>query len=214
MTRNSKTFEVTKGYEIHVTGRNVQVTDSMKDYAVEKIQKIERFSDRIIDAAVTMDIQKLDHKVDIVLKVNHWTIKGSATTTQMYASIDQAVHKIERQLQRYKTKMQEHQAKGVKVIDMTVNVIERPLPTDIEEVNEAIDAENRRRDESQMRPHKIVSRETRPLKTLTYDEAIMKLELSGDLFILFRCENDQKLKVMYRRTDGHFAVLEPEAEAG
>ncbi len=211
MSRSTKTFDAAKGYEIHVTGRNVQVTDSMKDYAVEKIQKIERFSERIIDATVIMDIQKLDHRVDIILKVNHWTIKSSAVTTQMYASIDQAVHRIERQLQRYKTRIQEHQAKGVKVIDMTVNVIERPEPSDIDEVNEAIESENRRREESQMRVHKVVARETRPLKTLSNDEAIMKLELSGDLFILFRCENDQKLKVMYRRADGNFGVLEPEA---
>ncbi len=211
MSRDAKnTMESARAYNIHVTGRNVHVTQPMKDYAIEKISKVERFSDRILEVTVTMDIQRIDHKVDITMKVNHWLIKASATTTQMYASIDQAVHKLERQLNRFKKRIQEHQAKGVKVIDMNVNVIERPF-NDIEEVNDAIESENRRRAEVQLHPHKIVARETRPLKTLTYDEAIAKMELAGDLFLLFRCESDQQLKVMYRRTDGNFGVLEPES---
>ncbi|MDP1835656.1 MAG: ribosome-associated translation inhibitor RaiA [Chlamydiales bacterium] len=210
MARNAKILEANKGFNITVTGRNVHVTEPMKDYALEKISKIERFSDRIIDAMVTMDIQKLDHKVDIVLKVNHWIIKSSAVTTQMYASIDEAVHKLERQLQRHKKRIQEHQAKGLRVIDMNVNVIQSPY-TDLDEINDEIDAENRRRESNNMQPHHIVARETRALKTLSYEEAMTKMELSRDLFLVFRNEQDQKLKVMYRRSDGHFGVQEPEA---
>ncbi len=117
MSRNAKnTMESTKAYNIHVTGRNVHVTQPMKDYAIEKISKIERFSDRIIEVTVTMDIQRIDHKVDISMKVNHWLIKVSATTTQMYASIDEAVHKLERQLNRFKKRIQEQQAKGLRLL--------------------------------------------------------------------------------------------------
>ncbi len=210
MTRSTKTVEDTKGYNITVTGRNVQVTDAMKDYAIEKISKIDRLSERVIDVAVTMDIQKLDHKVDIVLKVNNWIIKSSASTTQMYASIDEAVHKMERQLYRHKNRIQDHHAKSTKEVDMNVNVIRRPEYADLDEINDDIEAETRRRQESAMRPHHIVASETKPLKTLSYDEAVVKMELSGDIFLVFRCENDQKLKVMYRRNDGHYGVLEPE----
>ena len=211
MARDSKTSEATKGYNITVTGRNVHVTDAMKDYALDKVSKVERFSDRIIDVQIIMDVQRIDHKCDIILKVNHWIIKSSAVTTQMYASIDEAVHKLESQLRRHRKKLQEHQAKGVKVIDMAVNVLARPNYDELEAINEQIEEENIRQRFEQISPHKIVARETRPLKTLTYDEAMVKLELSGDLFLLFRCESDQKLKVIYRRTDGNYGVLEPES---
>ena len=103
MTDKTKTDH----YSISVTGRHVQVTDAMKQYAIEKVSKIERFSDRIIDVQVTMDIQKLDHIVDIVVKVNHTLIKSHATTTDMYASINTAVQKLERQVRRYKKRLQE-----------------------------------------------------------------------------------------------------------
>lgn len=198
-------------WDIAVTGKNVQVTEAMKQYAIEKVSKIERFSHRIIDVKVTMDIQKLDHRVDIVLKVDHIKIKSQAISENMYTSIDKAIHRILEQLRRYKTKIRDHQTKGIKSVDMNVNVIRPSLIADILETNEDIEAENQRRLIEEYRPHEIVSKETLPLKVLSYEDAVMKMELSGDVFMVFRSEQDKKLKVIYRRNDGNFGVIEPEA---
>lgn len=202
---------VGEGYNIQVTGRNVLVTDPMKDYAIEKISKIEKFSPRIMDVMVLMDIQKLDHRVDIVMKVDHIKIKSQATTTDMYASIDKAVTKIENQLRRYKRRIREHAAKALNFIDMNVNVYKKPDEAELLDVNLDIEDESQRRMFDSYRPHEIVRRETKPLKTLTRDEAIMKMELSDDAFLIFRSEEDQKLKVIYRRKDNNFGVIEVEA---
>ena len=210
MSRKTTTVTSSQGYNITVQGRHVQVTDAMKDHVIEKLSKLEKFSDRIIEVTVTMDIQKLDHRVDIVMKVNHWTIKASAVTTEMYASIDQAVHKLEKQVRRYKKKIQDHQARGLKVVDLTVNVLRKPELDEVELVNEQIEEENRRKELEELRPHEVVDTETRPLKILTTDEAIAKMELSGDRFLLYRCEEDQKLKVIYRRTDENYGIIEAE----
>lgn len=211
MSRKSKALEfVNDTYTINVTGRNVQVTEPMKNYAVEKISKIERFSHRIIDVVVTMDIQKLDHRVDIVLKVDHVKIKSSAVTNDMYASVDLAVDRLLERLRRYKTRINDHQARGVKSIDLRVNVIEPHAKDDVEDVNEEIEKENQRQLIKQYR-HKVIREKTLPLKSLNLDEAMMKMELTDDAFLLFRSEEDQKLKVIYRRPqDGHFGVIEPE----
>lgn len=202
---------VDEGYKIHVTGRNVLVTDAMKDYAMEKVSKIEKFSHRIIDVVVTMDIQKLDHRVDIVMKVDTIKIKSQAASTDMYASIDKAVSKIENQLRRYKTRLKEHSAKALNVIDMNVNVFKKPPEAELLDVNLDIEDENQRKLYESYQPQEIVSRETKPLKTLTLDEAMMKMVLSGDKFLIFRGEEDQKLKVIYLRKDGHFGVIDIEA---
>lgn len=200
-----------EGYKIHVTGRDVLVTDAMKDYAIEKLSKIERFTSRIIDVHVTMDIQKLDHRVDIVIKVDHVKIKSSATSTDMYASLDRAVEKIEKQLRRYKTRIREHTAKPINIVDLKVNVYKRPEEEEIEDFNIDIEDQNREDLVERYRPHDIVKQETVPLKTLTFDEAIMKMELSLDSFLLFRHEEDQKLKVIYRRNDENYGVIEVES---
>ena len=197
-----------EGYKIHVTGRDVLVTEAMKNYAIEKISKIERFSSRIIDVVVTMDIQKLDHRVDIVLKVDHIKIKSQAASTDMYASIDRAVEKIENQLRKYKSRIQEHTAKGLNVIDLKVNVLKRPEEQELLDINLDIEEENRQHLVKDYTSHQIVSQETRPLKTLSIDEAVMKIELSADTFLIFRAEEDKKLKVIYRRKDNHFGIIE------
>lgn len=198
-----------EGYDVSVTGRNVEITDAMKDYAVEKVSKMERFSQRIISVHVIMEVQKLLHKVDIVMKVDNIKIKSSAISPDIYASIDEAAHKLQTQLVRYKQRIQDHHFKPTKEVDMEVNVL-RPLSDqELAEINEEIDYENRQNIIKRYAPKQIVSKDTKPLKQLTNNEAMLKLELSGDPFLLFLCEEDRRLKLIYRRKDGNYGIIEP-----
>ncbi|MGK5594158.1 MAG: ribosome hibernation-promoting factor, HPF/YfiA family [Parachlamydiaceae bacterium] len=211
MSRKAKALEfVNDQYDIGITGRNVLVTDAMKNYALEKLSKVERISPRIVEMNLVMDIQRVDHRVDIVAKINNLKIKSQAVTDDMYASIDKAVDKLEAQLLKYKNKIQDHHARGVKSIDMNVNVIQPHRNDATVEVNDEIEDENFRQEVDSYRPHAIVAKETRPLKYLTYDEAIMKMELSQDAFLIFINEADRKTKVIYRRKDGNYGIIEPE----
>jgi putative sigma-54 modulation protein len=206
MNRKAKALEFSDAaYNIQITGRHVEITESMKDYAIDKISKIERFMNRIIDVNVIMDIQRMDHRVDIILKAGNTKITSKASTTDMYVSIDQAVDKLETQLLRYKSKLQDHHAKGHAILNMNVNVLS---PPEFEEELE-IEEDSNEHELTRFKPHRVVKQETRPLKILTYDEAIMKMELSGDAFMVFKCEEDQKLKVIYRRKDENYGIIEP-----
>lgn len=112
MNRKEKALEFADTeYHLHITGRHIEVTDAMKDYALEKLSKIERIMDRIIDINVIMDIQKLDHHVEIILKAGSLKITSSASSTDMYASIDQAIKKLETQVLHYKSKANDHHIK-------------------------------------------------------------------------------------------------------
>jgi len=206
LTRKQRIAEFDHGYNIHVTGRHIHVTDAMKAYAEEKLAKLERLGDRIIDIVVTMDIQKLEHRVDIVMKYAHTLIKSHAATTDMYASIDLAIHKLESQLKRYKTRLKQHHAKGHPVDEMSVTVYS-PI-VDEQEVNEWIDSENEKNSHTLLNPHEIVKIETQHLKILTDDEAIMKMELSGASAMVYKHEESRKLKVIYRRDDGNYGVIQ------
>lgn len=212
MSRKSKAAEfVDEAYNITITGRNVVITDAIRDYAIEKISKIERFSNRIIDIVVTMDVRKLEQRVDIVLKVDHIKINSQGVSDDLYASIDKAVHKLETQLLRYKDKLHDHQTKGVSAIDMKVNVLRSATEQELLDVNDEIEEESRHRLMDKYTPHTIVSKETRPLRTLTDGEAIMKMDLSNDAFLIYRSEETMKIRVIYRRNDGDFGVIEPES---
>ena len=109
MSHKEKALEFADdSYRIHVTGRHVEVTDAMKNYAVEKLSKIERIMDRIIDVTIVMDTQKVDHIVEITMKAGNTRMSSSATSTDMYASIDQAIKKLEAQVLHYKSKLNDH----------------------------------------------------------------------------------------------------------
>jgi putative sigma-54 modulation protein len=206
--QKAKEFEGQK-YELHIVGRNVMVTEAMKAYAQEKLSKLEKFTtSRIIDVAVTMDIQKLVHRVDILVKVDHTQLLSHASSSDMYASIDQAVDKIEGQLRRYKAKVREHQSEDLATIDLKVNVLRRPKEEELLDVNLDIEEENNRRLVEKYRPHEIVSQETLSLKMLTYDEAIAKMEKTVEPFLLFRNEADLSINAIYRRKDGNYGVVE------
>lgn len=210
MSRKTKAAEfVEEGWDVQITGRNVLVTDPMKDYAMEKISKIERLSSRIVDVNVTMDILRFEHRVDIVVKVDNLKIKSHAVSDNMYASIDLAVAKLLEQLRRYKTRIQDHQSINHEEVAMQVDIY--AAPSDEQLVNDEIEAENARIESERFELHKIVAQETRQLRTLTHDDAIIKMELSGDNFMIFKSEEDRKLKVIYRRKDGNYGVISAEA---
>lgn len=202
--------EEAQGYNINITGRHVAVTEAMKNYAWEKISKLERFHTHIIEVQITLDIQKIEHICTIILKWNHFKVKVQASSSDMYVSIDKAMERMQSKLRRWKKRIQMHHHKGVNVVDMHVNVLQRPFD-EIEEFNEEIEDAKRKEMEAALLPPKVIGRDTRVLKDLTISEAMMKMELSEDPFLIFRDEKDHTLKVMYRREDGNFGVIETQS---
>jgi putative sigma-54 modulation protein len=214
MSQKSKIAAFTEeAYRVTVTGRHVQVTEPMKDYAIDKLLKLERFSPRLIDIYVTMDIQKLEHRVDVVMQYDTLKIKTHAVSGDMYSSVDLVVNKLKSQIRKYKDQIQEHHFKNQKSEEMNVKVIRAAgREAELRDFNQEIEEANSEALVKNYLLHKVVAQEKKLLKTLRMDEALMKMELSGDHFLLFRSEEDpkKKLKVLYRKTDGEYGLIEPE----
>ncbi len=208
MTKSSQKFD-DQEYTISVVGKNIEITKPIRDYIEEKIAKIEALSTDIIDVKVRLDVQKLNHMVDIFLKFSHFRVNVRAITENMYSAIDKSFEKLYTKLRKWKSRIQDHHNKGVAVTEMEVNVLEH-AQHEIEDINqEIIDANNDNLQKDYALP-KVVKKKKRPLKTLTIDEAVMKMELSDDNFKVYRSEEDQALKVIYRRRDGSYGVISPE----
>ncbi len=197
------------GYKLTFIGRGVQVTEAMKNYFNDKFSKIERFHDHIMDVHVTMEIHREEQCVSIVIKLEHFFIKVSATCSDIYASIDHAIERLHEKMRRWRSRIQDHTAKKLSVVDMQVNVLRRPYNL-LEEVNGEIEAETRKEKEKIFHIPKVIANDKMPLKTITTNEAIMKMELSDDPFLIFVGEEDRKLKVIYRRQDGDYGIVLPQ----
>lgn len=198
-----------EGYNISIVGKNVQITDAMRNYIMEKLSKVERITPHIIDLIVALDIQKLAHTVSMVIKFSNVHVKVHATMDDMYSAIDKASDKLIKLIHKYKEKLQSHRFQHLSSVDMKVSVLSYPKD-EIEEINQEIEAENLKREAEIYRTPKIVNEEKMSLKTLTKEEAVMKLELTAKPFILYKSEEDHKLRLIYRREDDKFAIVEVE----
>lgn len=207
--KNKFKEEDAAGYRVDIIGRNIEITEPIRAYIWDRLSKIERFHEHILHLHVTLEIHKLEHQCTLLLKIDHTQVKAKADSTDMYVSIDRAIDRLQTLLSRYKSRIQDHHQKKRSVIDMQVNVLKRPFD-EIEEINADIEAEAVQKEMGAYKPHKIIGTETKHLKMLTIDEAVMKMDLSGDSFLLFRSEEDQKLKVLYRRTDGNYGLIQPD----
>lgn len=194
-------------YHLSIVGKHVEITDAIKNYVFEKLSRIEKIADRIIDINVALDAQKLEQSCSIVMNFIHFNIKVTASTDNLYSAIDRATDRAIQLIRKYKTKLQSRRFMDLTTVDIHVNVI-APLKDDLKIINDDILAENARKAEEEKQLHKIVAKETMPLKTLTHDEAVIKMEISDRPFMIFRSEEDQKMKVIYRRDDDHYGLVQ------
>lgn len=95
--------------KILISGRHVGVTESMKNYARSKVEKLLKFYDRATTARVTMDLDHQDHIVEMILEVSRGTtLVGKAQGPDMYAACDLAEEKLGKRLRRWKSRLVDH----------------------------------------------------------------------------------------------------------
>jgi putative sigma-54 modulation protein len=198
---------VSDGYNVSVVGKHFQITDAIRAYVFEKLQKVERITDQIIDVLVTLDAQKMEHSCSILMNFIHFHIKVHASTDNMYSAIDKCTDRLVTLVRKYKSKLQSHRFKDLTTVDIHVNVIQ-PLKDELKIINEDIEAETVRKSNDRYLLHEVVAKDTMKLKTLTEGEAVMKMEITGDVFLIFRSEEDQKVKVIYKRKDDNYGLVQ------
>src|SRR6185295_10209314 len=100
--------------QLSVTFRHMDATEAIKDYARDKVERIRKYFPDPIKAHVVLACDRgYNHNADVVITLhNGLVIKGEETTEDMYSSIDLVMAKIERQVRRYKEKLQHHRPIG------------------------------------------------------------------------------------------------------
>ena len=97
--------------QLSVTGQQIDVTDSLRDYVSSKIDKIGRHFDLVSDIHCILKVEKLRHTAEATVNVNGGKIFADSTEEDMYAAIDGLVYKLDRQVRKYKEKLVNHHAR-------------------------------------------------------------------------------------------------------
>lgn len=182
--------------QLIVKGKNIDITDSLRGYAEDKIGKLERYLDKIIKIEIELTVEKNpkinnSQCVEVTIFTNGPVLRAKESSTDMYQAIDLVYEKLERQVKRLNDKRidRSHNSKH--------NHVKPVLPPEEEvEEEDAIEA-------------KIVKTKRFPLKPMIPEEAALQMDLVGhDFFVFTNAETDQT-NVVYRRRDGNYGLIEP-----
>jgi len=94
--------------QINLSGHHVEVTSSLREYVDTKFLKLERHFDHINNVHVVLTVEKLNQKAEANVHINGGEVFAKAVNSDMYASIDTLVDKLDRQILKYKGKMAQH----------------------------------------------------------------------------------------------------------
>ena len=185
---------------IIITGRHVEITDAIREYATKKIESLHLDYPRIIEAKVILDIEHHRQIAEIILFcADHIVIEVKSTTEDIYASIDESTSKIARRMRKFKTRLlKSHRPRK----NGSIRHIEEQVfhADDLHGEEETIEAA-------------YVHKEPYKVRPLFPDEAILDLEMSSRPFVVFHNQTTHKLAIMFRRKDGEYGLIEPEDTA-
>ncbi len=201
--------------QFSVTFRHMDATDALKNYAKDKLERIRKFLPDPIAVHVVMSKERHTHRADVNVQLhNGLKIAGHEITDDMYSSIDQVVHKIERQVRRYKDKLRAHKGKSnFEAVTWTHSVVSEG---DVDEEPEAAAAAPAQVESLPTVPIPVVVRpppvvrktEKFHASPMSVSEAIMQLNLLHEEFLVFRCDQSGAVNVVYRREDGTYGLIE------
>jgi putative sigma-54 modulation protein len=203
--------------QLNITFRQFGSSDALKEYAKEKVERVNRLLDRAGEAHVVLSLERHLHHADITIHSGSWVLRGREKSEDMYASIDLAMDKIERQLRRYKDKLKSHHGREkVHHRQDLMNQLSRvrhavfEMPGD-EEANpaEAAPAPGAAQAEANDGSPRMLRTTHLTVKQLKVEDAVMQMNLMNNDFYVFHNVETNGMCVFYRRKDGQYGLIEP-----
>ncbi len=185
---------------VTVTGRHMEMTDALKAYIQNGLEKVASHFDKAFDADVVLDVEKHRHIAEVNVHANGVRIHSKEASNDMYASVDAAMAKLEKQIRKFKDRINRHQPRTAREARDYHHAILSGVDgtTDNAPHEEVYDT------------HRVVLREKVPMKPMSVDEAMMQLQLVEDQpFLVFSNAETSEVNVLYARHDGTFGLIEP-----
>jgi len=172
----------------NIYGKNIKLTDGLKNSVNEKLGRLDKFFTNELEAKVVLSVEKSTRKVEVTIPFNNKIVRVEELDKDMYNAIDKAVESLERQLKKYKGKLQ-----------------------DRAHSNESIRFENIDVEESEEEPEfKIVKIKKISIKPMTVEEAILQMNLLGHDFFIFLNGDTEETSLVYKRKNENYGLIDIE----
>lgn len=189
--------------QITVTGRHMDVTDAIRDYAEQKVGRASKIIDQDTMSAEVVLRHEKNPKIDrpdvaeVTVFMKGRVVRAEEAASDMYAAIDLAGDKVETQLRKYKSRLlgkRDNGAVRVKTAAGDEQIVDDSQPQTAE------------KDFVERQP-RIVREKLLEMKPMTEDEAMLQIELVDHDFFVYQDADSDQVSVLYRRANGDYGVL-------
>jgi ribosomal subunit interface protein len=178
--------------KITITGRKVTLRDNFKELAKKKLSRFDRIFDEDAQATVVVTVEKNRQTVEITIVSRGMIYRAESTDFEMNDALDQVTSSLGRQIRKNKSRLD----KEIHSSALDEYVQDYLHSTEDEESDE----------------YKIVRTKHFFVKPLSVEEAILQMNMLGHQFYMFRDGDTGEINVVYKRKDGNYGLLEPDAE--
>lgn len=174
--------------KIAIRGKNIEITEGLRDYVEKKLSKLTRYFELIQEAQVTALTGRGGYIVEVTIPLNSFILRAEEMSNDnLYTAVDLVAEKLEKQIQKHRTRLyRRFRNQGLKNLITVMgeeNTVEAPA---------------------------VVRTKRFAIKPMPVEEAILQMSLLGhDFYVFSNAETDQ-VNVLYRRKDGNFGLIEPE----
>ncbi|MGI6050578.1 MAG: ribosome hibernation-promoting factor, HPF/YfiA family [Acetivibrionales bacterium] len=172
-----------------IKGKQMNVKQYMQEKAIKKISKFERFFKPDAEAVMTFSVEKDRYTFEVAIYSGGTIVRAEECSNDMFVSMDMVVEKLERQIRKHKTKL----GKRIRQDAM--------IPENYT-ISEKIDEDEE---------YNVVRTKRFQLKPMSVEEAILQMNLLGHTFFVFINAETETVNVVYKRNDGKYGLIEPEA---
>ena len=174
----------------NVRGENIEVTDSLRNYVEKRLDKLEKYFelDQDVIAHVNLKVYRdRTAKVEVTIPLPYLVLRAEETTDDMYRSIDFVSEKLERQIRKYKTRVnRKSREKGLQDFFVETTEEEEKKPNEFD----------------------IVRNKQVDLKPMDPEEAILQMDMLEHDFFVFQDAETNGTSIVYRRNDGRYGLIE------
>jgi len=186
--------------QIRITGRHFGLTEDIREVIQKRIEKLENFYNRILEAHIVLDLEDNRYLSEITLKTHRAQFHAEDEEYDLFASINATMDKVERQIKRRKDKVK----------DSRHNVAHREVVWKLGGYDEKSEAMKELDREEQSQPAVIKVYGQFASKPISLQEAAMELELSDDDLLMFMNSETNQVNLLYILDDGNYGWVEPE----
>lgn len=176
--------------KISIVGKKVTLRDHFKDLATKKLEKFDRIFDEDAEATVTVTVEKNRQTVEIAIKQRGMIYRAEETELEMNDALDKVINSLSSQVRKHKTKL----------------LKSRKMQQDIS--FDAFETENYDEDEDEL---SIAKTKRFFVSVMTPEEAILQMNMLNHEFFMFRDDASGEINVVYKRKNGNYGLLIPEA---